>query len=258
MSEILTEACGLRFGYSDQSMILDGVDLEVRRGDVRVIGGESGKGKSTLLRLLIGLERPEPDILGSCHGQVFLFGEDLWDIPSTRVRELRCKTGYVFQSNALISHLSVADNIAVPLRYHTNLPEAEIERIVRRWIDNLILTGHESKRPAHLSLGMQRRAAMARAMVMDPEILLLDEPTAGLDTKNSEIMLSLIGNLRSLSNASILMVSHDLASAKFLDGRVQLLIDGRLRPPRTYEELLESYDPLERELVRDDEETRFE
>jgi phospholipid/cholesterol/gamma-HCH transport system ATP-binding protein len=257
LSEVLTEACGLRFGFQQEETILDGLDLEVRRGDVRILGGESGKGKSTLMRLLIGLEKPLPDETGSVSGQVFLFGEDIWEVPRLRVRELRKRIGFVFQNNALVSNMSVLENIAVPLRYHTDLPDDEILRSARRWIDNLLLTGHEDKRPAHLSLGMQRRAAMARAMAMSPELVFLDEPTAGLDAKNSEIMLSLIGNLRALSNVAILMVTHDLASAHFLGGRIHLLLDGRLRPARTYEDLVQSPDPRERELVRDDQETRF-
>ncbi|MBK9577682.1 MAG: ATP-binding cassette domain-containing protein [Fibrobacterota bacterium] len=257
MSEVLSEACGLRFSYVDGLPILDGVDLEIRRGEVLLVGGESGKGKSTLLRLLLGLEKPMPDFTGSCRGQVFLFGEDCWDVPMPRLRELRQRTGFVFQGNTLISHMSVAENIAVPLHYHTKLTEREIDETVQRWVDNLLLTGHEDKRPAHLSLGMQRRAAMARAMAMNPEILFLDEPTAGLDVKNSEIFLSLVGNLRALSNVAILMVSHDLASARFLDGKIQLLMDGVLREPKTYDDISDSDDPRERELVRDDDDSRF-
>lgn len=257
MSEVLTETVGLRFGFGGEECILDGLDLEVRRGDVRILGGESGKGKSTLMRLLIGLEKPLPDDTGSVAGQVFLFGEDIWDIPVARVRELRRRTGYVFQNNALLSNMSVLENIATPLRYHTDLPDEEILRTARRWIDNLLLTGHEDKKPAHLSLGMQRRAAMARAMAMSPELLFLDEPTAGLDAKNSEIMLSLIGNLRALSNVAILMVTHDLGSSRFLGGRIHLMLDGKLRPARSYDDLIQSPDPRERELVRDDQETRL-
>ena len=261
MSEVLSEACGLRFGYQEDELILDRVDFEVRRGDVRIISGESGKGKSTILRLLTGLERPLPDeLLGSVTGQVFLFGEDIWDIPRTRLQDLRKRTGFVFQNNALLSNMTVEDNIAVPLRYHTNLPESEISRKVRRWIDLLLLSGHEDKRPAHLSLGMQKRAAVARAMAMEPEILFLDEPTAGLDAKNTDIMLSLIGNLRALSNVAIVMITHDLNSAKSLGGRIALLVDGHLRRARTMEELLLSPDLQERELVRenDDKGTRFD
>lgn len=260
MSEVLSEACGLRFGYRDDEAILDSVDFEIGRGDVRILSGESGKGKSTILRLLIGLERPHPDELGSVAGQVFLFGEDIWDIPRTRLQELRRRTGFVFQNNALISNMTVEENIAVPLRYHTALPDEEISKVVRRWIDLLLLAGHEDKRPAHLSLGMQKRAAVARAMAMEPEILFLDEPTSGLDAKNTDIMLSLIGNLRALSNVAIVMITHDLSSAKLLGGRISLLVDGRLRSARTMDELLMSADLRERELVREasDSGTRFD
>lgn len=252
MSEVLTEAIGLRFGYEGGPLILECVDLRVLRGDVLIVAGESGRGKSTLMRLLVGLERPAPDDLGSERGQVFLCGEDLWDIPRTRVHELRRRTGYVFQNNALISNMSVRDNIAVPLRYHTDMSEALVDQEVSRWIDSLLLTGHGHKRPALLSLGMQKRAAVARAMAMRPEILFLDEPTAGLDAKNTDTMLSLIGNLRALSNVAIVMVTHDLTAARALGGKIALLLDGRLRPPRSLDHLLDSDDPRERELVRDE------
>lgn len=252
MSEILTEARGLRFGYETGAPILEGVDLQVLRGDVLILAGESGRGKSTLMRLLVGLEKPLPNALGTEQGQVFLHGEDIWDIPIERLRDLRRRTGYVFQNNALISNMSVRDNIAVPLRYHTDRSEEDIAVEVSRWVDSLLLSGHDNKRPAMLSLGMQKRAAVARAMAMNPEILFLDEPTAGLDAKNNDTMLSLIGNLRALSNVAIVMVTHDLSAARALGGKVALLMDGTLRPPRTIQQLLDSEDPRERELVRDE------
>lgn len=252
MSEILTEAIGLRFAYDRGSQLLASLDLQVLRGDVLIIAGESGRGKSTLLRLLVGLEKPRPNELGTERGQVFLFGEDIWDIPQERLRELRRRTGYVFQNNALISNMTIRENIAMPLRYHTDRSEEDIELEVSRWIDSLLLSGHGHKRPALLSLGMQKRAAVARAMAMRPEILFLDEPTAGLDAKNTDTMLSLIGNLRALSNVAIVMVSHDLSAARALGGKIALLLDGTLRPPRSLDHLLDSNDPRERELVRDE------
>lgn len=251
MSEILTEAIGLRFGYADTAPIIECVDLQVLRGDVLILAGESGRGKSTLMRLLVGLEKPLPNALGSERGQVFLCGEDIWDIPQTRLYELRQRIGYVFQSNALISNMSVRDNIAVPLKYHTDREVDDIDQEVSRWIDSLLLSGHGHKRPALLSLGMQKRAAVARAMAMRPEILFLDEPTAGLDAKNTDTMLSLIGNLRALSNVAIVMVTHDLGAARALGGKIALLMDGVLRPSRTLDQLLDSKDLRERELVRD-------
>lgn len=227
MSEVLSEACGLRFSYVEGAPILDGVDLEVRRGEVLLVGGESGKGKSTLLRLLLGLERPMPDFTGSCKGQVFLFGEDCWDMPVSRLRELRQRTGFVFQGNALISHMTVEENIAVPLHYHTALSESQIRETVQRWVDNLLLTGHESKRPAHLSLGMQRRAAMARAMVMNPEILFLDEPTASLDPAATRAIEEIIAAMHA-AGTTIVMTTHDLGQARRIADRVLFLHRGRL------------------------------
>lgn len=249
-SEIMSEARGLSFAYPGGELLLDSVDLEIHRGDVLVVAGESGRGKSTLLRLLVGLEKPLPDETATELGQVYLFGEDIWDIPVQRLRELRRRTGYVFQNNALVNNMTVAENIAIPLRYHTRLSDREIGAHTQKWIDALLLSGHEDKRPAMLSLGMQKRAAVARAMAMDPEILFLDEPTSGLDAKNAETMLSLIGNLRALSNVAIAMVTHDQLAARLLGGRITLLIDGKLRPPRSWKQLLDSDDPRERELIR--------
>jgi phospholipid/cholesterol/gamma-HCH transport system ATP-binding protein len=252
-SEILSEARGLCFGYVPDQLLLNGVELEIRRGDVIIISGESGQGKSTLLRLLVGLELPVPNDSGTEMGQVFLFGEDIHDIPRSRLLQLRQRTGYVFQNNALVSNMSVRENIAMPLRYHTHLTDAEIDARVTRLVDGLLLTGHDDKRPAMLSLGMQKRAAVARAMAMEPEILFLDEPTAGLDARNNEVMLSLIGNLRALSNVAILMVTHDLSGSRLLGGRIALLLDGRLRSPRTLQQLMDSHDSREREILRESE-----
>jgi phospholipid/cholesterol/gamma-HCH transport system ATP-binding protein len=244
--EYVCEAKDLSFGWHRDEPILDGIELRVAPGAFLILTGESGHGKSTLLRLLAGLEKP----WGDPAGKVFLFGEDLWEIRKRRLRELRRQAGYVFQNSALISNMTVEQNIAVPLRYHTDLSDADIRERARFWCDRLLLSGHETKRPALLSLGMQRRAAVARAMSMEPRLLFMDEPLAGLDARNVETMLSLIANLRALQDVAIVMVSHDLQPAHLLGGQVSLLLDGRLRPPRRLGDLLNSSDPRERDLVR--------
>jgi len=244
--EYVCEARNLSFGWQPDEPILDEVELKVQPGAFVILTGESGHGKSTLLRLLAGLEKP----WGTPQEKVFLFGEDLWDIRKRRLRELRRQAGFVFQNSALISNMTVEQNIAVPLRYHTDLDEDEIREKARFWCDRLLLSGHEGKRPALLSLGMQRRAAVARAMSMEPRLLFMDEPLAGLDARNVETMLSLIANLRALQDVAIVMVSHDLQPAHLLGGLVSLLLDGKLRPPRKLGDLLNSTDPRERDLVR--------
>ena len=244
--EYVCEARHLSFGWRTEEPILDNVELKVAPGAFLILTGESGHGKSTLLRLLAGLEKP----WGEHQGKVFLFGEDIWEVRMRRLRELRRQAGFVFQNSALISNMTVEQNIAVPLRYHTDLEEDEIREKARFWCDRLLLSGHENKRPALLSLGMQRRAAVARAMSMEPRLLFMDEPLAGLDARNVETMLSLIANLRALQDVAIVMVSHDLQPAHLLGGQVSLLLDGKLRAPRGLGDLLNSADPRERDLVR--------
>lgn len=244
MNEPLLHCRGISFSWPGNSVLRD-VDLSIRRGEVLIVGGPSGQGKSTLLRLLIGLERPDA-------GQIFLLGDNIWNVSRPRLRDLRRRTGYVFQNGALVSNMTVRDNIALPLRYHTKLPESRIRDIVGRWISNLLLTGHEDKLPAMLSLGMRKRAAVARAMVLQPEILFLDEPTAGLDSMNRGVMLALIDNLRASHEVSIVMVTHDLQAGRQLGGRIALLLNQSLTPPRPLEELLHSRDPAIRTLVSDE------
>lgn len=244
--EYVCQARNLHFGWRPEEPILAGADLSVQPGEFVIVTGESGQGKSTLLRLLAGLERPWGDPLG----KVLLFGEDLWEVEIARLRQLRRQAGYVFQNSALISNMTVEQNIAVPLRYHTDMTEDQITDKCRFWVDRLLLSGHENKRPALLSLGMQRRAAVARAMVLEPRLLFMDEPLAGLDARNVETMLSLIANLRALQDVAIVMVSHDLQPARLLGGKISLLLDGKLREPRGLSELLKSSDLREKDLVR--------
>lgn len=244
--EWLCEARGLSFGWKAEDILLEDINLTVAPGAFLIITGESGRGKSTLLRLLAGLERPWGDPLE----KVFFFGEDIWEVRPERLRQLRRQTGFVFQNSALLSNMTITQNIAVPLRYHTTLSDKEISERCRFWVDRLLLTGHENKRPALLSLGMQRRAAVARAMAMEPRLLFMDEPLSGLDARNVETMLSLIANLRALQDVAIVMVSHDLLPANLLGGQVSLLLDHHLRPPQTLADLLRSEDPRERDLIR--------
>ncbi len=247
VQEYVCEARNLSFAWTDGTLILDHVRLAVQPGALLIITGESGRGKSTLLRLLAGLEKP---LAADPQGCVFLFGEDIWECTPNRLSELRRQAGFVFQNSALISNMTIAENIAVPLRYHTSLSDDEIDERCQYWLNRLLLSGHGDKRPALLSLGMQRRAAVARAMAMEPRLLFMDEPLSGLDPRNVETMLSLIANLRALQDVAIVMVSHDLLPARLLRGQVSLLLDSRLRSPRSVEDLLKSEDPEERELLR--------
>ncbi|MDR2579925.1 MAG: ATP-binding cassette domain-containing protein [Fibromonadaceae bacterium] len=222
--------------------ILDGVELNLEKGDVLCISGRSGEGKSSLLRVIAGLEK-------ACDGEISLFGEpvknDEWNALSMAQKGI----GFVFQNNALISDLTVKDNIAVPLRYHKIGTEEEIEQKVNRALLLMLARSFANDYPYSLSLGMRKRVAVARSWALDAKILLLDEPTAGLD-KNSRInFLSLMDNLRELYKTTIIMVTSDLSVAQDLNSKISFLMDKKLTTPMRYEELANSEDPRVRAMV---------
>src|SRR5499425_1727957 len=171
--EAMISLWDLRVNYGERE-ILHGLSLEVMRGETLVILGGSGSGKSTLLRTLVGLERPTS-------GEIWLKGKNLAEISETEMNEIRKRIGMSFQGGALFGSMTVGENVALPLREHTRLENPTIEIIVRLKLDQVGLAGFENYMPSQLSGGMKKRAAVARAMAMDPEILLFDEPSAGLD-----------------------------------------------------------------------------
>ena len=218
MSEILSEACGLRFGFSSDALLLDSIDLEVPRGEVRILAGESGKGKSTLLRLLAGLEAPTADPDGATTGQVFLFGEDIWDVPRSRVRELRRRTGFVFQnSDAQVFSPTVRDELAFgPLQL--GLSRAEAADRVADILRLLEIPDLADRAPFQLSGGQKKRVAIGTVLVMNPDVLLFDEPTAGLDPRTGEWLTGLIQELAA-SGKTIVLATQDLDSLDRLADR---------------------------------------
>jgi len=222
--------------------ILDGVNLNMEKGDVLCISGKSGEGKSSLLRVIAGLEKANS-------GEISLFGEP---VPSNEWNALSMAqkgVGFVFQNNALLSDLTVRDNIAVPLRYHKIGTEEEIEQKVNRALLLMLAGSFANEYPYSLSLGMRKRVAVARSWALDAKILLLDEPTAGLD-KNSRInFLSLMDNLRELYKTTILMVISDLQVARDLNSKISFLIDKKLTPPMHYDDLKNSENPRIRAMA---------
>jgi phospholipid/cholesterol/gamma-HCH transport system ATP-binding protein len=217
-SEAMISLRNLRVSYGDRE-ILHGISFDVMRGETLVILGGSGCGKSTLLRTLVGLERPSS-------GEIWLKGKNIAAISSAEMDEIRKKIGMSFQGGALFGSMSVGENVALPLREHTKLEDPTIEIILRLKLDQVGLSGFENYMPSQLSGGMKKRAAVARALAMDPEILFFDEPSAGLDPIIAAGVDELILDLKKAFHMTIIVVTHELASAFLIADRMVLLDKG--------------------------------
>jgi phospholipid/cholesterol/gamma-HCH transport system ATP-binding protein len=210
----------LRVQYGDRE-ILHGINFEVKVRETIVILGGSGSGKSTLLRTLVGLEKP-------ASGSVWVSGTNLATASAAEMDEVRKKIGLSFQGGALIGSMTVGENVALPLREHTDLAESTIEVVVRIKLQQVGLIKFEHFMPAELSGGMKKRAAVARAMAMDPEILFFDEPSAGLDPVIAAGIDQLILNLKQALGVTIVAVTHELASAFLIADRIIVLDAGNI------------------------------
>jgi phospholipid/cholesterol/gamma-HCH transport system ATP-binding protein len=236
MSEPIVEAIDLRKSF-DANEVLRGVSFALAKGETLVVMGGSGSGKTVLLRLVAGLIRPDG-------GQLRVFGRNIERLTEEELLPLRRRMGYVFQSAALFDSLSVRENVAYPLREHTSLGEAEIDaRVVR----NLSVVGLSSEvlplLPSELSGGMRKRVGIARALSVEPEMLLFDEPTGGLDPTNSKLVAELILQLRGGVCDTTIVVTHDVELAKTVADRVAVLIDGRFGALGPAAEVLGGDDP---------------
>ena len=210
----------LRVQYGDRE-ILHGINFDVKPGETMVILGGSGSGKSTLLRTMVGLERPTS-------GSVLVTGTNLCTASTAEMDAVRKKIGLSFQGGALIGSMTVGENVSLPLREHTNLEESTIEVMVRIKLQQVGLIKFEHFMPSQLSGGMKKRAAVARAMAMDPEILFFDEPSAGLDPVIAAGIDQLILNLKQALSVTIVVVTHELASAFLIADRIIVLDAGNI------------------------------
>lgn len=201
--------------------VLHGIDFNVHAGEIRVIMGGSGSGKSTLLRHLLGLQRPVA-------GTVKLFGVDLGLAGERELQDVRKRIGVSFQGGALLTSLSVGENVALPLREHTRLDESTIRIMSRLKLEVVDLGGFQDLMPAQLSGGMVKRAALARAIVMDPRLLFFDEPSAGLDPVVSAELDELILRLRDALRMTIVVVTHELESAFKIADTITVLDAGEI------------------------------
>jgi phospholipid/cholesterol/gamma-HCH transport system ATP-binding protein len=237
MSDHIVEARDLRkrFGRVE---VLRGVSFALDKGETLVVMGGSGSGKTVLLRIIAGLLRPDA-------GQVRVFGIDITRLSEEELLPIRRRLGYVFQGAALFDSLTVFDNVAFSLREHTNLPEAEIRT---RVIHVLSLVGLAedvlSKLPAELSGGMRKRVGSARALVTEPEMLLFDEPTAGLDPTNSKIVGELIVKLKGGVCDTSMVLTHDIELARTVADRLAILMEGRFAVIGPVDEVMSSSDRM--------------
>jgi len=229
-----------RFG---EKTVLHGIDLQVRRGETLVVMGASGCGKSTLLRCLLGAYLPE-------EGTVKLFEKDIWDLSAQEMDSVRKRFGVLFQSGALFSSMTVGENVALPLNEHTDLNQEMIDLMVKVKLELVGLREAEDLLPAQISGGMAKRAGLARAIALDPELLFYDEPTSGLDPIMTGIIDGLIMDLARTMNVTSVVVTHDLKSAFRVADRMVVMNDGRIVAEGMPHEIKGHPDPFVRRFIQ--------
>ncbi len=228
-----------RFG---EQKVLDGVSLKVPRGEIVVIIGGSGTGKTVLLKHLIGLLRPD-------RGHIYVEGVDICHLRSWELKETRKKFGMLFQGAALFDSLTVAQNVAFPMREHTKLKDREIASRVSDRLEEVGLQGIEDKYPSELSGGMRKRVGLARALALEPEIVLFDEPTTGLDPIMSDVINDLILTTQRKLGITFFMISHDVKGALKTAHRIAMLYEGRIIEEGTPEEIEASENPIVQQFL---------
>jgi phospholipid/cholesterol/gamma-HCH transport system ATP-binding protein len=225
------------FGENAENKVLIGVDLDVYLGETMVILGRSGSGKTVLTSMVVGLNTPD-------EGLITVEGEEITEfVTDSDWRGLRLKTGYLFQGSALYDSMTVGENVAFPMVQHTDWSAAEIERRVAEKLGQVGLAGVEPLEPSELSGGMQRRAALARSLALDPQIIIYDEPTAGLDPITGDEIGRLMHSLQEALKVTSIVVTHDLRLAELVADRLVLLHEGQWVFQGTYAEFLHSSHP---------------
>jgi phospholipid/cholesterol/gamma-HCH transport system ATP-binding protein len=225
---------GLTKSFGEQK-VLDRIDLEVARGETMTILGRSGTGKSVMLKLIIGLQKPDG-------GEIELNGEEITSLRLDDLNRVRKTVGFLFQSAALYDSLNVEENVAFPLRRHTRMDDDQRQTRVRELLARVGMEEAARKMPSDISGGMKKRVGLARALALDPEIMLLDEPTAGLDPITAAEINELIRELQKEREVSSVVVTHDIRSLRTVADRVALLNEGSIVIEGTLEDLKQSND----------------
>lgn len=231
---------GLAAGYGD-TLVFSDVSFSVAHRETMVVVGASGCGKSTLLRCLVGLLKPT-------RGSVSVMGSDFWALSETERDRERRQMGVAFQSSALLNSLTVGENVALPLREHTALDDETIRVMTRMKLEQVGLRGAGDRLPSELSGGMRKRAGIARALAMDPKVLFLDEPSAGLDPITAAGLDALMVSLRTALGLTLIVVTHELQSIHAVADRVLMLDKGSVRVNATLAEIAASKDPRVRQF----------
>jgi phospholipid/cholesterol/gamma-HCH transport system ATP-binding protein len=234
---------GLRKSFGSQ-MVLKGVDLEVARGETLAVLGRSGTGKSVLLKLIIGLQQPDG-------GSVRVEGDDVARLSPQQLNETRKKIGFLFQQGALYDSLTVEENVAFPLRRHAKLSPAEQKDRVRELLAKVGMEKDMAKMPSEISGGMQKRVGLARALALDPDVLLFDEPTSALDPITAGEIGKLILDLKEERKMTGVVVTHDVHGAKRFADRMVLLHEGKILVEGSFKDLKKSKDPVVVQFLRD-------
>ncbi len=222
--------------------VLRGVSLSIQHGESVVIIGRSGTGKSVLLKHVVGLIHPDA-------GTVRVDGVDVPSLGTGELLEIRKQMGMLFQGGALFDSLSVGENVGLPLREHTDAGDAQVEMVVHEKLQLVGLEGVEHMRPSNLSGGMKKRAALARALALNPKIMLYDEPTTGLDPITSDLINRLIRRLQERLGITSIAVTHDMRSAYHIADRIAMLHEGRIHAMGSPQEIQSTRDPAVRQFI---------
>jgi phospholipid/cholesterol/gamma-HCH transport system ATP-binding protein len=237
----MIEVCHLRKAFAGR-VVLEDVSFTVARGTVCVVMGGSGSGKSTILRHLIGAYRPDA-------GQIYLDGEEITRLSERDLQRVRRKFGMLFQGGALLNSLTVGENVALPIRHHTDLQEETIAIMVKLKLELVGLRDAEHLKPSQLSGGMQKRISLARAIALDPKIVFYDEPSAGLDPIVSGVIDTLMVDLTKKMGITSVVVTHDMSSAFRIADHMIMLHRGRIVASGTPDEIKQSDDLLVQQFI---------
>jgi len=222
--------------FGNNHVLLD-FNLEIKKGESVVVLGKSGSGKSVLIKCIIGLLKPDK-------GSIEMFGENIPDIKDEELDKIRAKVGFLFQSNALYDSMTVRENLEFPLRRHwIQVSQDEVNTMVKEALEDVGLAHTIDMMPAELSGGMRKRIALARTLILNPEIILYDEPTTGLDPITSKEIIGLMTEIQGKYNTTSLIISHDMNCVRMASNRIVILVDGKCYANGTYEQLKENMDP---------------
>lgn len=240
-TENIIEIKGLQVAFNGNH-VLRGIDLEIKKGEIMTLIGASGTGKSVLLRSIIGLLHPDS-------GSIYFEGNNIVDYTEDEYVKIRKHIAMLFQGGALFDSLTILENVCYPLREHMKLSEEEIVSRSRTLLSELGLKGTEDKHPADLSGGMKRRVGIARSIVLEPDVILFDEPTTGLDPANTRNLCEIITRLNQKRGITCMIVTHDIETSLKITHRMAMIHEGKIAIAGTKEEVLKSEDPLVKSFI---------